>query len=275
VFTLLSALCARVGGGGVIATALAFKITTAAFDLACGWAIYRLARAVGGADGLVALAVYAWNPLVLIESSVSAHNEPVMMALCLVGVLWTAQGRVMAGWTALLLSVMVKYVSGAVALLVAVRVVAAEPTWRRRTARAALLLLVGVALLAAFYAPFWRGTAGFKTVIDLVTRGRAIKGESGAHGAGPLVLIAYAALGATGAFLACRGPWSWVLDLSAALSLAFVLVFPWMLPWYFTPAIALAAGAARTPANRALLVTSCSAAALTMLAYVKLLPLGP
>jgi hypothetical protein len=181
----------------------------------------------------------------------------------------------MAGWAALMFSVMVKYVSASVALLVAARVVAMEPTGRRRAARAALLLLAAAALLAAFYAPFWRGVAGFRATIDLVLKGRAIRSARAAQGAGPSMLIAYGVLLAAAAFLAWRGSWSWVLALSAALSLLFVLVFPWMLPWYFIPAIALAAGAPRTATNHAVLITSCAAGLLTMLAYAKLVPIAP
>ena len=85
----------------------------AAFNLVGCWAIYQLARREGEGDGLEALALYAWNPLVLVESAGNAHAEAVMLALALLGVLLMRQGRAGTGWAVLVVSAATKYLSGA------------------------------------------------------------------------------------------------------------------------------------------------------------------
>src|SRR5207249_1613932 len=76
-FLWISAAATWLGGGGVVGTALAFKAVVAAFNLLGSWAVLRLARQTGDGDGLEAFALYAWNPLILLESAGSAHPDAI------------------------------------------------------------------------------------------------------------------------------------------------------------------------------------------------------
>lgn len=74
-----------------------FKFLMALFYLLTVWAVGRIAHILKKEDATSALVFFAFNPLVIVESLVSGHNDIVMMGLCMVGVLvlvrkewWTA-----------------------------------------------------------------------------------------------------------------------------------------------------------------------------------------
>jgi hypothetical protein len=271
VFTWLSALAAWVGGGGVIATALAFKTLAAAASLAAGWAIWRLARPQGPAAAVGAFALFAWNPVVIVESAGSGHNDFVMLALALWGLVLVREGgaqwRGWAGFGLLVLSVHVKWVTAALAGLVALDHVRAAPGWRARLITAAGLAALAAAVTVALYLPFWApGSAGLGSTLQLLVEGRRIEQPSGAGtGAGGLASVSVSIwqLGLLAAFLVSvvlamvvvwRRGQALLLEMSAVVSLAFVLaVFGWVFPWYLLPALAFLAVGPRQGLNRALL----------------------
>ena len=96
VFTGLSVVAAWLGGGRPIGTALAFKTLAAAGGALTAWAAAALAKR-DGRDGLLPLLLVAWNPLALLETAGSGHNEMVMIGLALLGLLWCARGRTTLG----------------------------------------------------------------------------------------------------------------------------------------------------------------------------------
>lgn len=66
-----------------IGTFYLFKALMVASFVGSVWMIEKIARKTKIIDPLFAVAFFAFNPLVLIESLVSAHNDIVMMFLCL------------------------------------------------------------------------------------------------------------------------------------------------------------------------------------------------
>src|SRR5205085_2649874 len=131
-FTWLSALLAGLGGGRVFATAVAFKGAAALFSLLGAWLIRELGRAVDAGSSLRPLLVYAWNPLVIIESAGMGHNDTFMMALALGGLLLAQRQRPWLGFALMVLAADVKQVAGVVGLLFACQFLAAAPTARAR-----------------------------------------------------------------------------------------------------------------------------------------------
>src|SRR4029453_14042067 len=79
IFTGLSVLAVAVGRGGPIGTALGFKILATASAALAAWSVVALARREGR-SGALPLAVVALNPLILIETAGSGHNEMVMLS---------------------------------------------------------------------------------------------------------------------------------------------------------------------------------------------------
>jgi hypothetical protein len=276
-FLWLSAGATLVGGGGPVGTALAFKAVMAAFNLAACFVVRQLARATGNGDGLTAFALYAWNPLMLMESAGGAHPEAMMIALALGGCLLWWRGRPAAGFALVVASVAVKYVTVPLALLMAVKAVA-EAARGRRLATA--LGLVGAAALvgAALYGPFWRGGAAlFATTAAVILRGRALEqGQELAPADTPaLALVVFGLVLAAATFLAARAARPRVLELSAGLISLFVLsALRWKMPWYLTTALALALVAAPSVAGRSVRLVTFFLCLLAMLLYGAVVPLG-
>jgi hypothetical protein len=77
-----------------------FKILMAAFYLLAAWAIWRVMLVLKKEDALTSLVFFAFNPLIIIESLVSGHNDIVMMGLCMVGILFLVRKQ---WWSALML----------------------------------------------------------------------------------------------------------------------------------------------------------------------------
>lgn len=93
-------------------TAILFKGLAVGGYLAAAWFIFRILQKTAPKLALVGLAMFAFNPLVVIESLVSAHNDIVMMALVL-GALWLLlEKKYLAGWLGLLASIGIKFATG-------------------------------------------------------------------------------------------------------------------------------------------------------------------
>ncbi len=165
VWTLISAGAAAVGGQSVLLTVMVLKSAAALFSLASGSLIFLLARRLGGGDGVDALVLYLWNPLVLLESAGSGHNDAAMLCFALLGLLLVVRGQTLGGVAVLLLSVLVKYVSGILLVFVVLHALAARPTWRRRAALAGKIAGVSLVVVGGLYAPFLAGRSG---PLDLV-----------------------------------------------------------------------------------------------------------
>jgi hypothetical protein len=272
-FLWIGAAATFLGGGGPLGTALAFKVVAAACNLLSCWAVYQLARGDDG-DGLEALALYAWNPLVLVETAGSGHSEAIMMALALAGTLLVRRRRLKTGWVALILSAATKYISGVLALLVAVRTVAlTEP--RRRLACAGTLVGVGALALVLLYLPFWRGLVVLGPAVDILWKGRALQaGVAPVAEDRPVVALAiFAVLLAASVAIAARNARNLALELSAALATYFLLfVMWWRMPWYFITGLTLAIAAGPSRTNRALRLVTLFLGLLAMLLYGVLAP---
>jgi hypothetical protein len=174
IFKGLAALCGVTG----------FKVFFCLIDLLIVAVLARGLERRGMPTGRLAL--YAWNPLVVVEVAASGHFEPLALLPLVAGIHWLARRR-RAAWLALAGSIGIKY--AAVVLVV--------PFWRRArlplAAAAGAMLLWGLSFLpyrnaggALFdslllYADTWRyndmlfrllvGLCGSLTVAKLVAAG--------------------------------------------------------------------------------------------------------
>jgi hypothetical protein len=274
-FLWIAAGATRLGGGGPLGTALAFKAVAAACNLVSCWAVYQLARGDQD-DGLHALALYAWNPLVLVESAGSGHSEAMMLMLALTGLVLLRRGRLATGWVALLAAAATKYLIGVLSLLVAVHTVARTQPGRRLVT-AAKLAGVGALTLALLYLPFWRGLAVFGPALDILFKGRALQaGVAPVAGDRPVVpLIVFVVLLAGAVVVAARSARDRTLELSAALSTYFILfVMWWRMPWYFVTGLTLALPAPPSRTSGALRLVTLFLGLLAMFLYGLLAPDG-
>lgn len=119
--------------------------------------MYRILSYTAPIFALMGAMFVAWNPLVLLETSVNGHNDIAMMLVVLLAVLAMATGRTGAGPVLLVVAALVKYSS-----LVLLPLFVACGLYRRATRReqAVYVAVTGLRSLAVAligYAP--SGTA--------------------------------------------------------------------------------------------------------------------
>jgi hypothetical protein len=271
VFTGLSVVAAWIGAGNPIGTALAFKGLAVAGGVLTAWSATALAKR-DGRDGLLPLLLIAWNPLALLETAGSGHNEMVMIGLALLGVLQVRRERPTLGFVLLLASIHVKWITAALAGLVALAVLRDIDGARPRARAAARLLALAVGVTAALYAPFWAGLRSVSATRRLMLEAaRSDASKAGVVSAINVVLFAAVVVIAVG--VVARQGRRVVLEMSAMVCLAFVtFMFPWVFPWYLLPAAALLAIGPLTRLNGSLGIIVTAASMFLMAFWAVIVP---
>jgi hypothetical protein len=272
VFTGLSVVAAWIGGGGAVGTALAFKALATAGGALAAWSATALARREGS-GALLPLVLIAWNPLALIETAGNGHNEMVMIGLALAGVLLVDRGRPNLGFALLVASIHVKWITAGLAGLV---VLARLRDLDGAGARLRALLTyaaITAGLTIALYLPFWAGSGSVGSILRLLLAGR---GASGPTAASPAALVPFAVVIVVAIAVVARTGRRWLLEMAAAVSLAFVtFMFPWVFPWYLLPAAALLAVGPRSRLNGGLTIVVTGASMFVMAFWAILIPRTP
>jgi hypothetical protein len=132
VWTLISGAVVFLAGHDLTVSVIAFKVTAALFNLANCALVFFLARRIVGPAAVIALLLYAWNPLILIETAGSGHTDAAMMTFALLGLLLIMRGRLLVGIGIMTASVLMKYVTGLLLLFTIVYFLGKEQGWRRR-----------------------------------------------------------------------------------------------------------------------------------------------
>ena len=273
-FTWLSAAMTWSSNGDVFWTAIAFKTLAASMNLASCWLIRDISTRVDACDGLSAFALYALNPLILIETAGMGHNEAIVVAFALTGISLALRGHPWAAIVALLLSADVKNVTASVALFFAVQFIFQADGARMRVRRAAGVLALGVLVAVVLWAPFWRGNATFATARALINQGGGVRTGAPGQGTSVTSLALFGVLVAACAAFAARGSIARLLSSSAAVGLVFLIwIFPWAYPWYAIPSLALAIAARRSRANAFLVLLALVYGITGMQPYASLHPL--
>jgi len=102
------------GQGKFLLTLLSFKLIGFLSYLLGGLGIYLTLKKHSPKDVKLALILYLFNPIILIEGLISAHLDMAMAGIMLFGIGLYASERRWHGWLGLLFSIGIKYVSGAV-----------------------------------------------------------------------------------------------------------------------------------------------------------------
>jgi hypothetical protein len=133
-WTLLSAELAMIGGERIGLTVLLFRGLTIVAALLAGaflWAALRRAAPARAAQGLV---FFLWNPLLVLETALSGHNDILMATFLLLGLLLHLHGRRVLAVAALMVSALVKFATVPVLALYILLVLRGLPNWRARSA---------------------------------------------------------------------------------------------------------------------------------------------
>ncbi|MDY7039884.1 MAG: hypothetical protein SVX38_03370, partial [Chloroflexota bacterium] len=241
------------GTGNLLGNLLAFKALTLLFYVADVGLIYLIVREQRPNRALDAALLFAWNPLVLFETAVNAHNDVVMMYFVLLAVYLFQKQRYHGMIAAVVASTLIKVAS---AFLIPVFVLAtlwALPDRRRRITFLITGGLVGGAVTVLPYLPFWEGrqvltmgrrfgmfTSSLPTLLMLLLRFR-LPQESAKQIASSLATTVF------GVFYVrqiwrLRGSVESLIRTSHTLTLFFLLfICLWFQPWYIIWVIALAA----------------------------------
>ena len=235
IFTGLSVLAVAVGRGGPIGTALAFKILATGFGALAAWSVVALARQQGR-SGVLPLAVLILNPLILVETAGSGHNEMVMLSLALAGLVVAGKGRRRLGFALGVCSVHVKWVTATLVGLTAIVWLRESRGVRARLKELATLLAIGVGVTVVLYLPFSAGRGVAATARRILSVGSSDR-ELHLSQFLPFVAAMIAAI-----VVVARFGERYLLQMAAVACLAFVLfVFPVWMPWYLIPTFALLA----------------------------------
>jgi hypothetical protein len=159
------------GHRDILSMVLALRAFGLAMHLASTWLIYSISGRLQHLDGslwpekrLQAVLAFAWNPLLLLEACVNAHNDTTLLCFILLAI-WFLIGREQTSRTAYLAAACML----AIATCLKVNVVILAPglfilLWRQlRTKQRLTALVTSTAtyfgVLTLLYAPFWQSGA--------------------------------------------------------------------------------------------------------------------
>lgn len=91
------------GFGNFLITIFNFKLLATLFYLATSWMIYKISK------DFLSVTIFSLNPLVIIETLVSGHNDIVMIFFVLCGVFFLSRNKMFPSFLFLLLSILIKY----------------------------------------------------------------------------------------------------------------------------------------------------------------------
>jgi hypothetical protein len=132
VWTLASAGLAKFGGGEVGLTVLLFRLTAVLAALVCAALIRACLRLTAPDRATQGMVFFLWNPLLVIETGLSGHNDSVMLLFVLLAVWLHLRGWKTGAVIALTLSALVKFLTGMLVPLYLLLVLREVKTWRER-----------------------------------------------------------------------------------------------------------------------------------------------
>lgn len=133
------------GFGKILLMIWNLKIIAALFYLLCVAGIAKILAAVEPKHATAGTAVFALNPLVVIESLVSAHNDIAMMAFAVWGLVFFLERRVFASWILLALSAAIKLMT--ITIIPVVLIERSKAAFWREWALGAMLIGFAAVLL--------------------------------------------------------------------------------------------------------------------------------
>ena len=150
-WTLISTVPVRLGGENSALVLFLFRVISAGAILAGTGFIGGILRKISPDRVSLGMALFLWNPLVIVESAMSGHNDTMMVAFLLLGV-WLHVKRYKTGAAlAILLSSLVKFVTGPLLLLYVWMVLRQMESWRERAWFVARSLVCCAILTGAFF----------------------------------------------------------------------------------------------------------------------------
>jgi len=147
----------RLGATDMVSGAIGLKFLVLFFYLlsvvVLGWLAWP-AQGTSGRESwipLTGLIIFAWNPLVLMEGLGNGHNDMVLLALMIAGVVLWERKLWWAAATAFSLAALTKAPGLLLLPLFGVALLEAQPTWRQRVLKGVTILCIFLALTYLLY----------------------------------------------------------------------------------------------------------------------------
>lgn len=137
-----------VGLGYFVTTLFAMKFMVAGFYILAAWAVVMCIERVDGKHKALSLAIFALNPLILIESLVSAHNDVVLAAFAMLAVAAYLKRDLWSSWWWLAFSIAAKTVT---LILIPVIILKKDRRWLLGM----MLVAVGLVLFKREFLPWY------------------------------------------------------------------------------------------------------------------------
>jgi hypothetical protein len=131
-WTVISGSIVLLGGGHVGLTLLMFRALEAAAVLGCGGFIWVILNRLSPAHAAQGTVLFLWNPLVIIESGLSGHNDTCMMFFALLAVWLHLRGSKAASVIAMTLSALVKVITAPLVPLYMLMILRRSSGWKER-----------------------------------------------------------------------------------------------------------------------------------------------
>jgi hypothetical protein len=214
---------------GLFVQVISLKLVAAAALVTLAFIVGALAEHVEPGRGTAASLLVGLNPLLVIEGPGNGHNDGLMMALALGGLLALVRRR--SGLAALLVgaAAAIKYLPLALVPWMAVAATAKVGPGRARVSAAAAFAALALVPLVVTFAPFWRGLGTLAGLGDRLHVGQA--------GIVSVASVAAAAVyAATSAWVFARPELVRIVTAWACLAMVLFfttsgLFFPWYLAW--------------------------------------------
>jgi hypothetical protein len=132
VWTLVSAGVALAATQQVGMTVLLYRAIAVLAVLGAAAMIAICLRRLASARVAQGVLFFMWNPLVVLESALSAHNDAVMIAFFLAGIALHLYGRRFGAMLFFALSVLIKFATAALIPIYVIMVLRQLPSWRAR-----------------------------------------------------------------------------------------------------------------------------------------------
>jgi hypothetical protein len=129
-WTVISAGLVLAGRTHVGLTVLLFRSLEAASALGTGALIWAILRRLSPERAAFGMMLFLWNPLVVIESALSGHNDACMMLLALLAAWLHLRGWKVEAVVALTLSALVKVITAPLIPLYILVVLRKNPSWK-------------------------------------------------------------------------------------------------------------------------------------------------
>jgi hypothetical protein len=167
----------QLAGDSLLLNLIAYKLLAAACITITTFIIYDLLRERGADIALSGTVLFAWNPLLLFEGVVNAHNDVVMMTFIVLALWLHQRKRLTSALVCITLAALIKVTAAVwwpVMLLAAWRqsLIFTAETQRRRAFFLLFSLCLRISMVCLFvavaiYAPFWDGANTFAGLTPL------------------------------------------------------------------------------------------------------------